>query len=181
MNASQSNNQSMAGGQRTDVTMREVAHAAGVSIATVSNVINQPHVVAARTRERVQCIVKELGFRPDPHAQALRGYKSTNSTQQPDDRQGDLCENQEVITDPAVSFAATPPSVLSPIGLNPEDLVPGKHLSFQVGYEQVKGTVDAVMPDKSCFWIRTDDGMGRRMIESCEATALTPHTDQSIC
>jgi LacI family transcriptional regulator len=46
------------------VKMRDVAVAAGVSVATVSNVINHPHMVAPGTKERVQCIVRELTFSP---------------------------------------------------------------------------------------------------------------------
>lgn len=176
MNASQPNKQKIAGAQRTDVTMRDVATAAGVSIATVSNVINHPHLVAARTRERVQCIVEELDFRPDPHAQALRGYDSPKTKQNPRSGSGVLSENQEVIPCPATSFAAAP----SPPSLEPEDLVAGKHLRFQVGFEKVSGTIDMVMPDKSCFWIWTDDGMGRRMIAVCEATTFSTGTDQPI-
>ena len=177
MNVSQPNKQKTAGAPRTDVTMREVAQAAGVSIATVSNVINHPHRVAARTRERVQCIIHELDFQPDPHAQALRRHAPTNAKQDPNSRPTDVPENKAVISVPAVSFAATPPTVPSRPRLDAENLVPGKHLNLQVGYERVSGTIDAVMPDKSCFWIWTDDGMGRRMIDFCETTPLTtnPH------
>lgn len=182
MNASQSNKQNVAGAQRADVTMRDVAQAAGVSIATVSNVINHPHLVAPKTKERVQGIIQELDFRPDPHAQALRGYEPTNATKHPNSRPADVPKEHQVIPDPSVSTTRTPSPGCSPPELNPDDLVPGKHLSFQVGFEKVKGTIDVVMPNKSCFWIWTDDGMGRRMIESCEATALPPNThDHRTC
>lgn len=50
----------------------EVAQAAGVSIATVSRVLNQPQVVSAKTRERVQAAMKELNFHLNPAASALR-------------------------------------------------------------------------------------------------------------
>lgn len=40
------------------VKMRDAANAAGVSIATVSNVVNHPHLVAARTRAHVQHIAR---------------------------------------------------------------------------------------------------------------------------
>ncbi|WP_353611779.1 helix-turn-helix domain-containing protein [Arthrobacter sp. OY3WO11] len=152
--------------------MRVVAQAAGVSIATVSNVINHPHLVATRTRERVQNIVQEMDFRPDPHARALRGYESTNAKQS-STRPDNVPESDEVPQRQTVSSAATPSSVPSRPRLNPEDLVPGQHLNLQVGLEKVRGTIDAVMPDKSCFWIWTNNGMGRRMIDFCEATILT--------
>ena len=34
-----------------------------------------------------------------------------------------------------------------------------QHLNLQVGFEKLSGTIDAVMPDKSCFWIWADDGL----------------------
>ena len=44
------------------VGIREVAAHAGVSVATVSNVINHPEIVAQQTRDRVQAAITELGF-----------------------------------------------------------------------------------------------------------------------
>lgn len=57
-------------GHETSVT--EVAQAAGVSIATVSRVINQPNVVSASTRDRVLAVMEQLQFRVNPAASALR-------------------------------------------------------------------------------------------------------------
>src|SRR5690625_3311096 len=53
-------------------TLRDVAELAGVSIKTVSNVVNDfPHVRES-TRERVQEAVLQLGYRPQAAAQQLR-------------------------------------------------------------------------------------------------------------
>lgn len=53
-------------------TLRDVAELAGVSIKTVSNVVNDfPHVRES-TRERVQEAVLQLGYRPKAAAQQLR-------------------------------------------------------------------------------------------------------------
>jgi LacI family transcriptional regulator len=46
----------------------DVAEKAGVSIATVSRVINSPGKVAVETRQKVQSIVASLGFVPHPVA-----------------------------------------------------------------------------------------------------------------
>ena len=54
------------------VTATDVAKVAGVSQRTVSNVVNLPDRVGAATRERVQAIIDELGYRPNPHARGLR-------------------------------------------------------------------------------------------------------------
>ncbi|MFE4967978.1 LacI family DNA-binding transcriptional regulator [Streptomyces sp. NPDC056660] len=54
------------------VSLRDVAERAGVSIKTVSNVVNNyPHVTPA-TRARVQAVIDELGYRPNLTARHLR-------------------------------------------------------------------------------------------------------------
>ena len=53
------------------VTIREVANAAGVSTATVSNVLNKTGKVGATTRRHVLAVVKRLGYVPDVHARRL--------------------------------------------------------------------------------------------------------------
>ena len=53
------------------VTIYEVARRAGVSIATVSHVINRPERVKSSTRERVLDVVDELGFVPKQTAVSL--------------------------------------------------------------------------------------------------------------
>jgi LacI family transcriptional regulator len=56
-------------------TIPEVARRAGVSVGTVSNVLNHPELVAPKTRERVQQVIDELGFVPNGSARQLRtGY-----------------------------------------------------------------------------------------------------------
>ncbi|WP_243065020.1 LacI family DNA-binding transcriptional regulator [Humibacter sp. RRB41] len=54
------------------VTARDVAKVAGVSQRTVSNVVNLPDRVGSETRKRVQAVIDELGYRPNPHARGLR-------------------------------------------------------------------------------------------------------------
>ena len=52
-------------------TMRDVAERAGVSIATVSFVVNNTKPVTASTRERIEAAMAELGFRRNSVARAL--------------------------------------------------------------------------------------------------------------
>lgn len=52
-------------------TLREVATAAGVSVATASRAFNQPEKVEAATRERIVRVAEELAYRPNRAAQAL--------------------------------------------------------------------------------------------------------------
>lgn len=54
------------------VGIKEVAERAGVSLGTVSNVLNKPHLVAATTSKRVQAVMAELGFVRNDLARVLR-------------------------------------------------------------------------------------------------------------
>ncbi|GII83696.1 LacI family transcriptional regulator [Sphaerisporangium siamense] len=58
------------------VSIKEVAAQAGVSPGTVSNVLNRPHKVAARTRSRVEQVISELGFVRHGSASTLRAGHS---------------------------------------------------------------------------------------------------------
>ncbi|HVV13258.1 LacI family DNA-binding transcriptional regulator [Amycolatopsis sp.] len=58
------------------VGIKEVARRAGVSIGTVSNVVNRPHVVSAATRTRVLSVIEELGYVRDESARQLRAGRS---------------------------------------------------------------------------------------------------------
>lgn len=51
--------------------MTDVARLAGVSLGTVSNVLNTPNLVAAGTRERVERAIEELGFVRNRTARSL--------------------------------------------------------------------------------------------------------------
>jgi LacI family transcriptional regulator len=58
------------------VSIREVAAHAGVSVATVSNVLNRPDIVARPTRDRVNASIRELGFVRNESARQLRAGRS---------------------------------------------------------------------------------------------------------
>ncbi len=53
------------------VTMRDVAEKAGVSIKTVSRVVNKQGEISESTRRRVQAVINELGYRPNVLARGL--------------------------------------------------------------------------------------------------------------
>ena len=57
-------------------TIRDVARAAGVSVATVSHVINGTRPVAPETAERVQRTMEALDYHPNAVAQSLRTRKT---------------------------------------------------------------------------------------------------------
>jgi LacI family transcriptional regulator len=59
------------------VSVREVAALAGVSLGTVSNVLNRPDKVAPGTVERVQSAIAMLGFVRNDSARQLRAGRSS--------------------------------------------------------------------------------------------------------
>lgn len=56
--------------------MRDVAEHAGVSVRTVSNVVNDYHYVSPDTRQRVQASLDELGYQMDYVARGLRSGRT---------------------------------------------------------------------------------------------------------
>jgi LacI family transcriptional regulator len=56
--------------------MKDVAARAGVSVGTVSNVLNRPQLVSESTRTRVQAAIVELGFVRNETARQLRAGRS---------------------------------------------------------------------------------------------------------
>jgi multiple sugar transport system substrate-binding protein len=59
-------------------TMKDVARLAGVSHATVSNVINNPNKVKLETVKKVEKAMNELEYQPDATARGLRSNKTKN-------------------------------------------------------------------------------------------------------
>jgi LacI family transcriptional regulator len=58
---------------RPRATLREVAREAGVSVMTVSNVINDKHhLMSGETRQCVYAAIDKLGYRPHSRARSLR-------------------------------------------------------------------------------------------------------------
>ena len=58
------------------VTIKDVASRAGVSVATVSKVINNRYGVAEETFNRVQAVIDELGYETSLVAQSLRSHQT---------------------------------------------------------------------------------------------------------
>ncbi|WP_323101249.1 LacI family DNA-binding transcriptional regulator [Intrasporangium sp. YIM S08009] len=59
------------------VSVKDVALAAGVSLGTVSNVLNRPERVSAKTRQRVERAMAELNFVRNESARLLRAGRSS--------------------------------------------------------------------------------------------------------
>ena len=56
-------------------TMRQIATAAGVSVATVSMALRNSEKITPETREKVRAIAEQLDYRPDPLIAALAGRR----------------------------------------------------------------------------------------------------------
>jgi LacI family transcriptional regulator len=56
--------------------IKDVAERAGVSVGTVSNVLNRPHLVRTETRERVEAAMADLAFVRNESARQLRAGSS---------------------------------------------------------------------------------------------------------
>ena len=61
---------------RQKYTIRDIAREAGISIATVSRYMNRSGYVDAATAEKIEEVVKRLGYVPSRMAQALKTKKS---------------------------------------------------------------------------------------------------------
>ena len=59
------------------VTIYDVAEEAGVSLATVSRVINGLEIVRDETRQKVEAAIDKLGYKPNAVAQGLALQKTT--------------------------------------------------------------------------------------------------------
>lgn len=59
------------------VSVKDVAATAGVSLGTVSNVLNRPDRVSVRTRAKVEAAMSELGFVRNESARQLRAGRSS--------------------------------------------------------------------------------------------------------
>ncbi len=57
-------------------TIRDVAELAGVSKKTVSRVINHSPLVNEATRDGIQGLINDIGYRPDPQARGLASRRS---------------------------------------------------------------------------------------------------------
>lgn len=63
-------------GPTSRIGMHDVAREAGVSVATVSNVINRPEIVSKQLLTKVGKAIDELGFIPNAAARSLRTGKA---------------------------------------------------------------------------------------------------------
>ena len=64
-------------GEIGPVKITDLAWRLGIDKSTVSRALNKRPGVAAKTRERISRVAREMGYSPNVHGQQLRGGKST--------------------------------------------------------------------------------------------------------
>ncbi|MCA9949523.1 MAG: LacI family DNA-binding transcriptional regulator [Anaerolineales bacterium] len=64
--------------RKSTVTIQDVAREAGVSVSTVSRVLNKKDYIAVDTYEKVQQVIDELGYTSSLAARSMRSYKTNN-------------------------------------------------------------------------------------------------------
>lgn len=57
-------------------TIGDIAKLAGVSIATVSHVVNNTGAVGEATRQKVRLLIEGLGYEPNIHARSLASERN---------------------------------------------------------------------------------------------------------
>lgn len=86
----------------------DIAGAAGVSLATVSRVLNHPEKVKESTRNKVLRIIKEKGYKPNANARGLASRRSTTvAIVVPRISQASVAEMIQGIDDSAKKFGYT--------------------------------------------------------------------------
>ncbi|HQC82724.1 MAG TPA: LacI family DNA-binding transcriptional regulator, partial [Bacillota bacterium] len=58
------------------MNIKEIARQAGVSVATVSRVLNHPETVAPKTRERILDLMEQMDYKPNWFARGLNFNKT---------------------------------------------------------------------------------------------------------
>ena len=56
------------------ITIKDIAEKLNISVSTVSRALKDNHEISAQTRKTVQELAKQLGYKPNPIAVALKTY-----------------------------------------------------------------------------------------------------------
>lgn len=114
----------------------DIAGAAGVSLATVSRVLNHPEKVKESTRNKVLRIIKEKGYKPNANARGLASRKSTTvAIVLPSISRSSVAEMIQGIDDSAKKYGY---SIRLFINTNP-------HLQKEMWSEVIASSVDGIL------------------------------------
>ena len=155
-------------------SIHDVATTAGVSVSTVSNVLNRPHVVARDTRTKVLGAIELLRFQRNEQAASLRLGKVSRRpsrsvhTQVPEPECQPVPAEMAPVQAPALDMAG-------PAAERWQDISEGHPvLVCRFGQRIGSGLAEGSMPDGSGIWVRYDDGRGRRYLTKDDGYVVTP-------
>jgi hypothetical protein len=158
--------------------MVDVAAAAAVSVSTVSNVINAPHLVKSETLDRVRDVINELGYVRNEQAFLLRhGTNKTHGSGQ--NRAATKTFVPAIPPSPQAPCTDDAPSAPAMGGAHKVEppqwlhVRPGSHIRLAGPGPTITGAViDEYMPDGSCFWVWLDHGQGRKLIHRTDDVTI---------
>jgi len=98
----------LGGAFMNQIKIYDIAGSAGVSLATVSRVLNHPEKVKKATREKVLKIIKDKGYKPNANARGLASRRSTTvAVVVPTLTRSSIAESIQGIDDSAKKFGYT--------------------------------------------------------------------------
>ncbi|KRE59402.1 hypothetical protein ASG92_22490 [Arthrobacter sp. Soil736] len=153
----------------TSCRMSDVAAEAGVSVATVSNVLNRPQKVKTETRARIRAAIDRLGYVRNEQAYELRLRARTRTNKRR--ASGEPWTTEDGVRDE--SLGPIPQRIQIPGTSGPLQLLEGSHVGL-ISRDRViaKGWMETVTADESTAWIWLDAGGGRRMIHAGDGIDL---------
>jgi hypothetical protein len=149
--------------------MSDVAAAAGVSVGTVSNVLNCPQKVKTETRARIRAAIDRLGYVRNQQAYELRKGaqargRKRRRTWEPRTTEVDVREESPGPASQRIQIHGS--SV-------PLQFLEGSHVGLvSRGDEFARGWMETVTADGSAVWVWLDGGGGRRMIHASDGIDL---------
>jgi hypothetical protein len=153
----------------TSCRMSDVAAAAGVSVSTVSNVLNRPQKVKTETRTRIRAVIDRLGYVRNEQAYELRKGARTSGrkrrgTGEPRAAKDDLREE---------STCPMPQRIQIHGSSAPLQLLVGSQVGLvSRGCVIAGGWVETVTADGSAVWVWLEGGGGRRMVHAGDGIDL---------
>ena len=60
------------------ITIKDIAREAGVSVTTVSRVLNKTGRIGSKTREKINKVIEEFGYHPNSAAQSMKTGRTRN-------------------------------------------------------------------------------------------------------
>jgi hypothetical protein len=153
----------------TSCRMSDVAAAAGVSVSTVSNVLNRPQKVKTETRARIRAAIDRLGYVRNEQAYELRkgarnSGRKRRGTGEPLAAQDDVRKE---------SPGPIPQRIQIHGSSAPLQLLEGSHVGLvNRGDEFARGWMETVTADGSAVWLWLEGGGGRRMVHAGDGIDL---------